>query len=371
VSDGTDWDDLEFGSIRDGVRAVLHDNQGNIWAGTWGGGLSLIREDTIITFTEENSTLHGVNDAPWYVVINSLAKTSHYMFALNFAARDGSPVRVVDMNDITRWGSFGPEQGLTNSLPHSLGCYDDVFIVGTDDQGLFYYYFGPDPFDLSDDTLAILREDNSWLSSDNIRTIEFDNDGVFWVGTKFGLSKYDWGIDRFVNVNLPLGFGPDVSHLAFDKRGSVWMGSHNGLVRFNVAASTMDHFTTLNSGLSGNTIEALLVNPVTSDLWAGTREGVSVLHSSLGTPTSRAEDVIAFPNPYVIRTGNELLSFNYDGKATVRIYTVNGELIKETDINIPWDGKNQMHEDAAPGVYLFLVTAEDGSVGRGKILLIR
>ena len=365
------WNVLEFSRSRDGIMDLLQDNNGNIWVATWGDGVSCIRADTTITFKEDNSTLRGVLEAPSYVAANGLAKASHYVFVLNYNGRDENAVRFVDMNDVTRWGILGFDDGITDPLSIALAAYDDVIVVGTQDKGLFYYYFGPDPFDKSDDSVAILRESNSWLSSDEIRTIKFDYNGTLWVGTKFGLSQYDVGIDRFVNTILPSGFGPDVTHLEFDRRGNIWIGSTNGLARFGAGTGSIDLYTSLNSGLLDNNITALAVNPETSDLWVGTDFGVSRLASTIGPPTDDISKVIAFPNPYIIRDDGDVLSFNYDGNAVVRLYTVNGELVRKTDINLPWDGKNQQGEAVAPGVYLFLLTAEDGSVGRGKILLVR
>ncbi|MEW5924059.1 MAG: two-component regulator propeller domain-containing protein [Candidatus Zixiibacteriota bacterium] len=365
------WNVLDFNRSRDGVMDLLLDDSGNIWVATWGDGVSSIRANTTITFKEDNSTLRGVSEAPAYIAVSCLARASHYIFMLNYNGRDGNAVRVVDMNDITKWGTIGFDDGITDPLSISLAAYEDVIVIGTQDKGLFYYYFGPDPFNKTDDSVTILRESNSWLSSDEIRTIEYDYDGTLWVGTKFGLSQYDVGIDRFVNVVLPAGFGPDVTHLEFDRRGNIWIGSTNGLARFGAGTGNIDLYTSLNSGLLDDYITALAVNPETNDLWVGTPFGISRLESTIGPPTDNISDVIAFPNPFIIRDGGEFLSFNYDGNAVVRIYTVSGELVRETDINLPWDGKNQQGEAVAPGVYLFLLTAEDGSVGRGKILLVR
>jgi ligand-binding sensor domain-containing protein len=371
VFDSDGWETHIFDQIGHGVRTLVHDILGGIWAGTWGRGLSLIRGDSITTFNESNSDLHGVPDAPEYVVVNRVAADDHYVFMSNFAPRDGNPVRVVDVYGTAGWQSFGVDDGLSITLLNSIDCRDGVFVVGTEDNGIFYYYYGPDPFDKSDDSIINLRESNSWLNSDNIRTVKFDEKGILWVGTRYGLSRYDPGIDRFINVSLPIGFGPEVTQLEFDRRGNMWMGSQNGLARYDAGTGSIQVFTTLNSGLSDDRITALLINPTSNNLWVGTSEGISVLESTIGPPAARVEDVIAFPNPFIIRSSSDVLSFNYSGEAFVRIYTINGELVREADINIPWDGKNQQGADVAPGPYLFLLTAEDGSVGRGKILLIR
>nr|MBN2277521.1 T9SS type A sorting domain-containing protein [candidate division Zixibacteria bacterium] len=373
VYDGTSWSSSDLGVVGSDIRDIMHDNRGGLWVGTWGGGLYYISDDTTIIFKEDNSSLHGVFDNYSYVVASHLAATSDYLFALNFAARDNNVIRVVDLGDFTRWGSFGFSDGITPETDnyYSLDCLEDRFVVGTADQGVFYYYFGNDPFDKSDDSVVYMNEDNSHLGSDEVKTIKFDNQGELWIGTKFGLSLYDPGIDRFDNVTLPSGFGPEVKELTFDRRRNVWIGAQNGLGRYNIGIESFDVYTINNSGLAADDIIDLVINPATNDLWIGTREGISKLESIIGPPTEVAADVIAFPNPFVIRGDGSFLSFNYDGNATVRIYTVNGELVREMDVNVLWDGTNQQQQPLASGVYLFLMTAENGSVGRGKILLVR
>jgi len=371
VFNGDLWLIANFALTGHGIESIVYDVNDNIWVGTGGGGATLIRPDTMIRFDESNSSLHGVPGSPAYIIVKSLAAAGNYIFLNNFAPSDDKPVRVVDINNLSSWDSFGSTEGINNGLLYSLAASEAVFVAGTSDNGLYYYYFGSDPYNGIDDSLAILQESNSWLGSDNVRTISYDFGGDLWVGTKFGLSRYDIGIDKFVNVVLPLGFGPEVNHLAFDRRGNIWMGATNGLARYDAGTGTIDIFTTLNSGLSENNITALVINRKTNDLWVGTSEGVSVFKSTIGSPTSDAEEVLAFPNPFIIRNQADLLFFNYSGEATIRIYTVNGELVKTSDINIPWDGKNEDGHRVAAGVYLFLMSAENGSTGRGKIFLIR
>ncbi len=371
--DGNRWQKLDYTDVGEKVTSIIQDDSNYIWVSTWGASVNLITEDSLIRFSEYNSTLHTIAGASsdYQIVVNGLARTSHYLFMINFASRDGNQVRVVDLDDITRWGSFGPNEGIIVDFLYSIDCYNDVFVVGTSDKGVYYYYFGPDPFDKTDDSVANLREDNSWLGSDDVKTVKFDKDGGLWVGTRYGLSKYDVGIDRFVNAVLPDGFGPAVISLEFDRRGNIWMGSQDGLALYEAGTGNTSVFTTLNSGLTNDNIDELIINPATFDLWIGTPEGMAIYKSIIGPPTSDIEETIAFPNPFIIRSSDDVLSFNYDGEAEVRIFTANGELVRVADINVPWDGKNQQQQNVASGVYLYLLTTEDGAVGRGKILLIR
>ncbi len=130
-------------------------------------------------------------------------------------------------------------------------------------------------------------------------------------------------------------------------------------------------YNTVNSGLLNDNITAMATDPVTGDLWIGTAEGISRLISQTSNPTDDIDQVLAFPNPFLISSDADRLSFNYDDNAFVRIYTVAGELIWENDITINWTGRNQSGNKVASGVYHFLLTDENGSTGQGKILLVR
>jgi hypothetical protein len=236
---------------------------------------------------------------------------------------------------------------------------------------VFTYYCGSDPFAETGVKAVNLREDNSELGSNTVNVVRYDNRGVLWVGHKYGLSRYDEGIPRFDDIILPSGFGPDVTALIFDGRDNAWIGARNGLAFYNTVMDEFTVYTTLNSGLADNQINALTINSATGDLWVGTPFGLSRFRSFIGPPTKVMTQITAFPNPFLISSGMERLNFNYYGTATVRIFSSAGEMVRKLAINIPWDGKNQSGRDVAAGVYLALITNESGEVGRCKIMLIR
>lgn len=370
IFDGQGWSSINL-SIREWSTATVQDLLGNIWLSAWGGGLFQVTRDSIINYKEANSSLRGVVDSIDYVVVRDLAVSSSYLYTCQFISRENNNVSIMNLFDHSQWISFGMSDGVMMEGVLSIDFTDRYFAVGTENNGVYYYYYGTNPFDKSDDSAVNFREDNTRLGSNNVNVVRFDRNGILWVGTKYGLSRYDPGIERFINVLLPANFGPEVTALAFDRRGNIWMGSRRGLAKYNSVSGTIDVYTTLNSGLTDNIINALMINPVTNDIWVGTPAGVSRLSSPIGAPTSDITQVIAFPNPFRVSGGGEYLSFNYNGEATVRIFTASGEKVREFNINVPWDGKNQQGQALATGVYIFLLTAEDGSVGRGKILLIR
>jgi ligand-binding sensor domain-containing protein len=376
VFDSLEWGQIDVAQIVPfgvgaGCYAVAVDNQNRIWAGSKGNGLMHIFDDTVINYDQNNSTLRGVDEGVHYVVIYGLTVSLDYLFVSNYRARDDNPISVADLSDTDRWISFGINDGITTDLTNSIDYHDGVIAIGTELSGVFYYYCGPDPFNKTDDSVAHMREDNRYLGSNNVNVVKFDNRGNLWVGTKFGLSFYDYGIDRFVNVNLPLGFGPAITSLAFDKRNNIWVGARNGLAFYNNSTEEYTVYTILNSGLPDNHVTALAVNQYSSDLWVGTKNGVARYKTFFGRVAANLDEIYAFPNPFYIVDGSETLSFNFGGNAHAWIYSASGELVNDMEINIPWDGRNWRGEDVASGVYMILLRADDGSHGKTKVMLIR
>jgi len=369
VYDDGKWAALDI-NTRDWVTTVSFDGEGELWVGIWGNGLYHLTDESAINYDENNSSLRGVTGAAGYVVVNDFAIGGTYLFASNYLAFGGNPVTVINRLT-TQSQSFGLADGITSDRGITIDAHSGYFVLGTSNNGVYYYYYGPDPFNKSDDSVVNFREDNSRLNANSVNVVRYDNDGVFWVGTQFGLLRYDYGVDNFDVIELPLGFGPEVTELIFDRRNNAWIGARNGLARRNVTTGEFDVFTSLNSGLTDDHITGLMVDQRTGDTWAGTPSGISIRKPDLGDPTTDIENAIALPNPYVIRSGSEVVRFNYDGRAVVRIYTVNGELVRQIDVNEDWDGKNQQSQDCASGVYLYHLTGDDGSVGRGKLLLVR
>jgi hypothetical protein len=124
-----------------------------------------------------------------------------------------------------------------------------------------------------------------------------------------------------------------------------------------------------------NDIRNITYDIYTGDIYIATAAGISKVPSDIGPPAHEVEDVLAFPNPYVIDNKDDVLKFNYAGVGQVTIYNTAGETVRELKIDPAfdsyWDGLNQNGEPVASGVYLFVITDVEGNVGRGKFVLIR
>lgn len=371
-------DDITYDTLRGAQPTdLMLDSLGRAWVGTFGTGLYLIEADSMISYDERNSTLLGNDDnLPFslsYVVIKGLATDGRYVYAGAYRADNGYPVVIGDMDNLNNpagWTAIGVGDGFETDRPIDLDCFGRHLAVGTEDDGVYLCFVGSNPLTKAVDSILHLTERTAYLVSNSTTAVEFADDGTLWVGTNFGISRYDWGTDQFYEVHMPEGLGPEVVDIEFDVRGNMWVAAPNGLGRLDKTQNRWETFPASTDGPLSNEIHAVTIDPSTNDVYVATGAGISILRFGVNLE-SEVHDIVAYPNPFVIRYGDEELNFNLQGDADVRIFAISGELVKRLSVNEPWKGRNESGNDVASGVYLYIVNDERGNVGRGKFLLIR
>ncbi|MCK4632225.1 MAG: hypothetical protein KAT79_03080 [candidate division Zixibacteria bacterium] len=376
--DGDSWTVRDFW-VRGGTTDLMTDRDGRAWVGTEGNGIWILDDNQLINYDENNSTMRGNTQnppvGPTWVFVNGMATDGRYIYMACFIALNDYPIAIADQNNLDNpaaWDSLGIDDGITTKTIIDLDYQDGYLAIGTEGSGVFNYYLGSNPHDRSDDTVHHWIADSVYLISDKVKAVEFAPNGELWVGTNLGVSRFDLGVDFFRTVELPAGVGPLVTDIEFDGRGSVWIGTISGLVRIDLVDDTKTVFNTLNSGLVSDHVNNVTFDRFTGRLYVATDAGISYLPSEIGTPTADVEEVIAFPNPFVISSSVDRLNFNFLARATVTIFTVAGEQVWEGELTADgWDGRNDAGAEVASGVYLFVLKDTDGHVGRGKFLLVR
>jgi PAS domain S-box-containing protein len=115
--------------------------------------------------------------------------------------------------------------------------------------------------------------------------IEEDRDGALWIGADpSGLQRFDPSTERFTHVykhdsNDPKSLSNNrVNSVYFDHSGAMWVGTQDGLDKFDRSTST---FKTYNErdGLSGNVVSCILEDE-SDNLWMSTNHGISKLDPS-------------------------------------------------------------------------------------------
>lgn len=364
-------------NVKDRTMDIISDSSGNTWTGTFGIGLYQIVDDLVYHYDTTNSSLRGVAEGRGYIVVYDLDTDGRYIYAACYRSHNGYPVAVGDLDNLddpSGWDSLIINDVITDARIFTLDYYDGYLAVGSELDGVFLCHVGSDPFDDTETECEQFTESNSFLLSNLVRNVKFSPvTGELWAATNFGLSRYDSGYERFLDVYLPVDFGPEVMTIEFDSRGNLWAGGKNGVARFG--EGELRYYTTLNSDLVSNDIRNITYDIYTGDVYIATAAGISKVPSDIGLPATEVEQVLAFPNPFVIETNDDVLKFNFAGVGKVTIYNAAGETIKELIIDPAfdsyWNGLNQNGEPVASGVYLFVITDDEGNVGRGKFVLIR
>ncbi len=88
------------------------------------------------------------------------------------------------------------------------------------------------------------------------------------------------------------------------------------------------------------------------------------------------ESLIVYPNPFKPGVGHTRITFaGLTLKATIRIFTLTGELVKKQDVSgqysWDWDVKNTDGDELARGIYIWVVTNPAGEKRTGKIAIIK
>src|SRR5208337_2658900 len=83
------------------------------------------------------------------------------------------------------------------------------------------------------------------LSDNRMNSIHFDRSGRMWVGTQNGLDKFDPEIDTFRIYTQHDGLpGNVVSCILEDELGNLWMSTNNGIAKFNTRTNLFTGYST-------------------------------------------------------------------------------------------------------------------------------
>ncbi len=189
-----------------------------------------------------------------------------------------------------------------------------------------------------------------------------------YVGTQSGIAALTAGfVDAARTGAITTAIGAvEVTDLARDPRGIVWIATRAGLARFDDATLQAERFTTAN-GLVDDDVQGLAWDEARGVLWVATAHGASEVHpQAAGDPAFDASAYV-YPNP--ARPGAAALRIGgLSGVASGEIRDVSGRLVRNIRVdpvsNTAWDLRDASGAPAAPGIYLIVL--RDG--GRVRIL---
>jgi len=143
--------------------------------------------------------------------------------------------------------------------------------------------------DTSSKKLIPFSENKNQIDSD-VRTLDFDKNGVAWVGSYNGINtiQLDGSVRKVYNNPEKKTNSGKIKSIYTDKKGSVWIGSYyNGI---NIWDESNNNFTNIsqNSGLNSLSYDVVSSLAVDSNknIYVGTEGGgITVLDSKIGVAT--------------------------------------------------------------------------------------
>ena len=264
------------------VHGIYEDDEGYLWIGSRTKGVNIIdRENNISKFIsmENNNVIqsNSINDITGYkdfifvatdagvLKINKKENTiQNYNLEDGLIGENVKDIFVCDKNYL--W------IGSTNGL-NLLDIENDKIIDMTDyvDEGSYvrYVYQGQDGSYyigfLRDGGLGIIEpnsketkyyknipNDKTSISSNRVRYINEDSKGNIWIGTSYGLNKYDPKTKVFKRYTTSDGIANNTIYgVLVDDNDNIWVSTNKGISQIDTKNNTVNNLS-VTDGLQGN-----------------------------------------------------------------------------------------------------------------------
>jgi signal transduction histidine kinase/CheY-like chemotaxis protein/streptogramin lyase len=260
------------------IRAMIADHSGELWIGTWGGGLNQYdsEKDAFIRYQHEPDNPHSLSDNIVRTVYEDRAGTIWVgtMTGLNRLDREN--------RQFTHY-RHNPDD--PNSLSNNR-----VWSVVEDGTGFLWIGTegGLNRFDPKTERFIHYRhnpDDPSSLSHNTVRSIYEDSSGILWAGTLGGLCKLSLERTRITRYQHDANDPQTLSHnivdsVYEDRSGRLWVGTWGGgLNRFDRDTETFTHYRHNSAdpySLSTDTVWQVYEGQQ-GMLWIATDGGISIL----------------------------------------------------------------------------------------------
>ncbi|MCX7551881.1 two-component regulator propeller domain-containing protein, partial [Xanthomarina sp. F2636L] len=235
-------------------RAIaVHEN--DIWLGTSGKGLTKIniKKDEFVTLTTDNSKLKS-NRIMSLLFYNEHLWIGHQTQGLQKLDKTGNIISFPETDIFTIWRISEASHGKLWLCTRTNGLL--LFDI---EKGIIEKGF---------------HQENSNLTSNNIRIIEKGTANTFWIGTEdAGIFKLDTETQHIENIEIVLN---PIKSLYFNK-DTLWIGTNgNGLIGYHIPTKKIASYTK-DQGLPNNVIYGILPDNQ-GNLWLSSNKGISNFH---------------------------------------------------------------------------------------------
>ncbi|MBI5470746.1 MAG: hypothetical protein HY961_00230 [Ignavibacteriae bacterium] len=273
------------------VSSIGEDDKGNLWVGTWEGGLNMLNRTSkaFMHFRHEKNNLNSLSHDFVRVVYADVHG------ALWVGTEGGGLDRIANRKETGRptFTHYRNEQKKEGTLSHNVvrAIHEDKhgnLWIGTDGGGI-------DLYDRSKDSFVNFRRDAASaasIASNRVVSIYEDPSGSLWFGTwGNGVSRFSPAAAKFRNdenfdamlTRLTSRF---ILALYEDSRHRLWIGTHGGgLNMYDAATNSVTQYVheLKNQRSLINNVVWSITEDKRGDIWMTTDQGVERLSVRDGT----------------------------------------------------------------------------------------
>lgn len=351
---------------------------------------SISKLDGSFWFTSGNNMLHISNNNSQVEIIkpNLLAVSYKGIQAdqnnLIWAIQDQQGI-VRQSNNAWRSIAFPSNFNRNGIEKFIVNNQQQAWIIAPNNQGI-YIYQSKDIFSTEVWKQLTTSASNGNLPSTNVTSIATDKSGSVWVGTNNGIGIFncdDISISP-CNAYLPIvnnnGFNgylfqkEIVQCIAVDGANRKWIGTNNGAwLLSEEGLNIIEHFTKTNSPLPTDTILQIVINPNSGEVFFNTANQMVSFRGTATEGNKTQGTIQIFPNP-IPPSFNGMVAFKgLVENAIVKITDLTGKLLYQTNAlggQAVWNARTYEGKKVATGVYLVFVRDQTGNEKTvGKIVI--
>ena len=289
IEDMEEWEifNRSSGLANNYVMCITEDNGGNIWVGTYGGGISKYSGDFWNTYS--TSSGHLINDtvisifqdnsgAIWFGTNAGLSyfKNNQWFYFPYFNGVQISAFCQTSAGDVLigtqGYGFFyGEGDGFVRISDTECGYCDYINTMYKDNSGNIWFgtYGGLKKYTGNNWSNYTLYTTDNGLATNDIYPITEDSRGNMWIGGFGGEKVVKYSNGKFEQISLYNDMPTYILSIEEDTEGNIWFGGIEvGAVKYD-GTIMRSYFET--DGLPDNTVTAILSDK-NGDLWFGTSD---------------------------------------------------------------------------------------------------
>ncbi len=360
------------------------------WLGSWGGGIALISSAGNLVRVFDNSSPGFVGSGILgYVVMGQAAfDAAGDVWVPDYLTLDGNVLW--EMTPDSSWKSV--RAPASTSFNHALGVTIDRYgtkwiindLPGFESTIIFHctYYNETNAVSgLDVDGWGELTAANG-LASVEVTCVAQDKDGSLWLGSNSGISVIgdpSSPASQISTVFLGAVEGQYINTIAVDPLNNKWVAMPTGVVVLSPDGTSLIgeyNVGNTNGKLVDNNVYSIAFDEKKGIAYLGTGKGLSSLEIPTTGTVEKMTSIQVGPNPFILPDQSSVTIKGLADNTTIKILTVAGRLVKEFAAQgggrAFWDGTDSRGNAVGSGVYIVVAYADNGNqLATAKVAVLR